>query len=322
MRPIAMPDEGVVGPDDPRLFLAFYADPLAKAERELYGRQGQVGLLVGRFAEHEGRGFAVVHELVPVPMPCNTGEPLAYAIAHPEVVAAYAATLNRQRAERQQQVVGWYITGPMERVPAEVDALRRAVFRDLRFATLVVFARGVRAAVATGYGLEYLPCPHEAWFLAGGVLRRTPVLHAVPGARVPNALEQEVGRRLTRAMRLWMKCLRCGEHAPRHARTCPHCGYELVDRRVWYVRFAPNFVEAALGALIGQAAFFNVINVPWMLWAYGSPWWWVGLWVGAAGGAAIGFLAEPLGRVIFFMESTLVEGPPRWIWRPPFRDDE
>jgi len=48
-----------------------------------------------------------------------------------------------------------------------------------------------------------------------------------------------------------LKCTYCGHVAPPGAAHCPECGDELLDRGVWYIRYASNIVGAVLGALVG-----------------------------------------------------------------------
>jgi hypothetical protein len=245
-RPTSMVAEGVEGPDDPRVTTIFYAEPLAAIEQRVYGRAGQAGLLLGRFGEEGERSFVVVQDFEPLPAPGRVTDPLAFWASRPEGVACFAAELNRRRLEKRQQVVGCYASGPSPGVPEALDRVRRAALRDPRFATAVLFARQDRAPVATGWALEYTPCPHEVHYRAAGGLRRTPVLHVVPGKRLPSMEELREARRFSQR---FLTCVRCGQAAPKRARRCPHCGWEVVDRRRWLVRHAPTIVGGLMGAL-------------------------------------------------------------------------
>jgi len=48
------------------------------------------------------------------------------------------------------------------------------------------------------------------------------------------------------------KCVRCGGIVPPRASTCVHCGYEGVDRSVWYNRYAPEIAGGLMGAFLAM----------------------------------------------------------------------
>lgn len=83
------------------------------------------------------------------------------------------------------------------------------------------------------------------------------------------------------------KCLVCGARIPVHTRRCPHCGRELLDRNVWYNKYASNIVGAFLGAVSGPVLVFCL-----RLWGANGPDRIGALLVGSAVvGAVVGFFA-------------------------------
>ena len=48
-----------------------------------------------------------------------------------------------------------------------------------------------------------------------------------------------------------LPCISCGGFVLPRRRRCPGCGCRVVDRRVWYIQFAPQIVGALMGMVYG-----------------------------------------------------------------------
>ena len=57
------------------------------------------------------------------------------------------------------------------------------------------------------------------------------------------------------------KCIHCGNPVRGGSTQCPHCGREVTDPEIWYVKYARNIVGAVFGGIVAVPVSWFVVGV-------------------------------------------------------------